>query len=405
MALTLNQFWGGETGGLEEFSATFGSPDPTEAVIVRSGARALSMDGASTQSANLALFDEVADAGTGHAFGFGVYLGTGVTPSSAVVIGNILNDAAGVVGQIELQTDGTLHLLDSLGAIAVNGTITLKANIHHFIEVYFVASGTGASELIIDNASAGTGTSDDFLNGTLDEFQFAATSALDGVIVFDDWYWLSGATAASDRYGPGVSVYGYGPGRNSAVSDWSNSGLPDAGGDLNIGTWLAPSEVPWDDTNVNAEYTTSSAIEGVIGCDDSAGGAGLGPSGGNKIVSGVIKGAKWGWRGDRSGGGSTTQEIVFGSAPGSSLSAQLDAETITVLSGTATHHFALLPASSNRVPILTDIFAIGIANDGGRDWELIAYECFLLHVSETVVTDLDDGLMPEYPSHGLTVEV
>ena len=402
MALTLNNFWGGETGGLEEFSATVSSPDPTEAVIVRSGARALSMDGASTQSANLKLFDEVADAGTGHAFGFGVYLGTGVTPSSAVVIGNILNDAAGVVGQIELQTDGTLHLLDSLGAIAVNGTITLKANTHHFIEVYFVASGSGASELIIDDNSAGTGTSDDFLNGTLDEFQFASTSALDGVIVFDDWYWLSGATAASDRYGPGVSVYGYQPAQSIPNPDFDSSGV--AGGDNleNSTLWVNAGALPWSDSNL-AQYTNSAARNGCVAFDT---GSRLGPSSGSNIVSGTIKAAKYAFRGDRSGGGSTTHSIVYGKYDGAgNMDDAPQVDVVTLLQGTLSNFFVVTEAAA-EVPTASEDFVMGLDKGaGGRDWDCYEMQAFLLHVSSTVVTDLDDGLMPEYPSHGLTVEV
>jgi len=230
MALTLNQLVGFETGGLEEAGSTTGTPDATEAVIVRSGDRALRLDGAATEDYAIGVFDEVVTQGSVHIFGFGVYFVSGVTPSSAVVIVNIVSTNPSTVLDIELQTDGTLHLIDSNGALAINGTITLKADQWHFIEIKFEYVSSSASEMWVDGNSAGTGTADDFVVvGSIDELKFASTSALDGDIIFDDFYWLSDVATGSDRLGPGWAVIGFQGWPASSSADFDNAGV--AGGD------------------------------------------------------------------------------------------------------------------------------------------------------------------------------
>lgn len=407
MALTLNNLWGGETRGLEEFSATVNSPDPTETTIVRSGSSALSMDGASTQSANLPLFDYKADAGTGHVFGFGVYLGTDVTPSSAVVIGNILNDAAGIVGQIELQTDGTLHLLDSLGAVTVNGTVTLKANTHHFIEVYFVASATGASAMNVDGNSGGTdGTSNDFDNGTLDEFQFAATSALDGVIVFCDWYWYSGSTAKTEMLGHGFSAsLANQAGLVSKISDIEDD-LSSGGGN-----WSSTGQRPWVDLTdaQSARFEDTGNLQGAVFFDvANASGAEGGPAFGSSLI-GIVKGAKWMFRADRGSGGGRTHTLYYGSDndTDTTLAASNSIASIAGPTGTTPENFFAISESATLVPAATDNFAMGAGKSatGGQDTYPKEMMACLAVVYSTTVTDLSDGEMPEYPSPGLTVEV
>lgn len=403
MALTLNQFTGFETGGLEEATGgTAGSPDATEAVIVRSGDRALAMPDAAAEY-DINLFDEVSNAGTDHVFGFGVYFQNLHAVSDNIL--EVQDSSNNAILTLRMNTIGTITLFDSSFSSQISDNI-ISAGRWHFIEVYFQNTGTGASEVFVDGNSIGTDPSADYDTGTaLTSVRIIGTSNQDGIVYFDDFYWLSGATSAADRYGPGVSVYGYQNAQATAAPGFDEIGVNGAGDNLDIGQWQSPSDIPWNDTTVGAEYTGSSAVGGCVRTVGTSP-AGPGPVNGNKIISGIIKGAKWGWRGDRSGGGSTTQQVVFGSYDGAG-NADMGAgnpTTVTLLSGTATNHFVLLGSSDAGVPSNVDEFVIGIANNGGRDWELIAYEAFLLHVSSVTVTDLSDGLMPEYPSPGLTLE-
>ena len=195
MALTVNNFWGGETGGLEEFSATVGNPDGTEAVVVRSGDRSLKMDGASSQSADLPLFNEVADAGDDHIFGVAFRLAVGTTPSSRVFFINA-QEGANAILSIGLATDGSIELVDDSGTtLDTIGSGSISIDTWYFLEVHFqhVTSG-GTWEWFLDGVSQGSGTNGDFsAGGTLDTFNFAGNSTLDVSLYFDDFYWLSGA--------------------------------------------------------------------------------------------------------------------------------------------------------------------------------------------------------------------
>ncbi len=407
MALTVNTFVGFESGGLEEATGgTSGSPDATEATIVRSGDRSLRLpDG--NHSYTIDLFNEVADAGTGHVFGFGLYLVTGVTPSISIEIARARDSAGQRIAGLLLRTDGTLRLDDDTGGGQVSGTTVLTPDTWHYIEVYFEAVGSnGDSELFIDGVSEGTGSTGDFLNGTLDDFVFSSASALDGAMLIDDFYWLSGVTAASDRLGTGVSVYGYQPGKTGAVSDFDSAGV--AGGDNleNSSTWPEAGNRPWFDPQA-IQYTGSGQLDGCIAFSETnANGDGPGPSSGSDIVSGTIKAAKYIFRGDRSGGSGTTHSIVYGKYDGvGDMDDAPQIDTVSLLSGTLTNFFVVTEAAA-EVPTASEDFVMGLdKSSGGRDWDCYEMQAFLLHVSNTTVTDLSDGLMPEFPSHGLTVEV
>lgn len=408
MALTLNQFVGFETGGLEEASATTGSPDATEATIVRSGDRALLLPTGTEARYEIDLFGEVANAGNSHIVGFGCRIGD-LSPASTSIFGQA-SEGAGTNNAIilSLDTNGDVLVRDVTNTTVTNGTITspLTVNTWHYFELYFQNLDSGAWELLIDGLSVGSGTGEDFTGGnTLDEFWLRNSGGNLGNIYFDDFYWLSGATAASDRYGPGVSVYGYQTGLASATPDFDSAGV--AGGNaLDAGNWNNAGERVWSDTNV-AQYTATAQLDGCVAFNDTnSGGDGPGPSSGSEIVSGTIKGAKFAWRGDRSGGSGTTHSIVYGKYDGvGNMDDAPQVDAVTLLSGTLTNFFRVTETAT-RVPTASEDFVMGLdKSSGGRDWDCYEMQAFLLHVSSVTVTDLSDGLMPEYPSHGLTLEV
>ena len=162
-------------------------------------------------------------------------------------------------------------------------------------------------------------------------------------------------------------------------------------------------EVPWSDSALVA-YRDSGTQSGCVAYDISnPSGAPPGPLNGDQIVSGTIVGAKWVWRADRSGGGGTTQETIYGVWDGSGNMDSIVVESVTLIQGTLSNFWKLNEGA--EVPTASEDFVMGFANDGGRDFDCYEMQAFLLHVSSVTVTDLDAGLMPEYPSPGLTVEV
>ncbi len=204
MALALNDFSGAETGGLEETSATVGTPSAPTA-NPRSGARAYRL--AAGDAIEFAPFAAVADAGTGYVVGASVSFDD-VSPAAAVPFLSLREGAAEFL-RLELTTGGDVLVIDASGATirTISGPFTAAA--HHFVEIYFQHSASATVEVFIDDASQGSDSARDLTDGgTFDTVRFENAAASATTLDIDDYYLKAGATTAADRFGP-VEVFGY----------------------------------------------------------------------------------------------------------------------------------------------------------------------------------------------------
>ena len=397
MAVTINKFIGFETGGLEEASSTVGSPDATEATVVRSGDRSLKLGPSLTSTYTAEIFSEVANAGNDHVFGFGVRFANSTIPAANNTFFRVLDSANNVLISFQsVVSSGNLAVRDAAGTVLVNLSAPFTADTWHYIEMYFQNVGSSASwELFIDGVSKGSDTVNDFLDsGTLEDVNFASTSTVTNATYFDDLYWLSGATAATDRLG-GASitempqVFGYQSGKTSTAPDFDSSGV--VGGDsLENGAlqWTLTGERPWSDTNPPG-YNAAALRNGCVAFNDTnSGGDSPGPSSGSDVVTGTIKASKFIGRFKRSGGGGTDQHLIYGSFDGTG-NADVAGSGINDLNLTTSFvNYFFLTESTTITPSATDDFVMGIEkSSGSQDFDIAEMQAMLLHIPATSGTE------------------
>jgi hypothetical protein len=355
MALTLNDFSGAETGGLEETSATVGTPTAPTA-NPRSGARAYRL--AAGDAIEFAPFATVADAGTDYVVGASVSFDD-VSPAAAVPFLSLREGAAEFL-RLELTTGGDVLVVDAGGATirTISGPFTAAA--HHFVEVYFQHSASGTVEVFIDDASQGSDSARDLTDGgTFDTVRFENAAASAATLDVDDYYLKSGATAAADRFGP-VEVFGY--------QAWPSSDT-DNGSALDLGTWDLAGETPLD---ASAGHIVSYTANNKNGSADSDG-TGGGPSGDSNIDGDSnIKAAKWVFHAQRTNGSNSAPFLRYGDTGGTTDSGDI------LTTDFANHVFL---SETTNVPSSTQFFRMGGGKgSGGRDVEIGEMWGMLLHV-------------------------
>lgn len=297
MAATLNGFWGAETGGLQECSATSGTVSASTTQI-HSGAYSYSVS-----AAGYVEFDPFAVI---RSQGEGVIVGFWFRMTAILATGNLLEWTDGTNTDFSINFTNTSHVLllrDYNDVTRITGSTTISANTWYFVEAYVERNNSGAAEFWVDGVSQGTTTGQDFnaVTGT------PAIRLLGPVTTYqDDIYCISGATAGTDRLG-GCEVYSY----RSTL----NSSSPDVGNSLNSGTWLNTQEMPWD-TSAEATYTTAAA-KGVIKTDDAGGSAGTGGPNTDANITGTIKAIRLPMMMNRDGGGGTDHYMHLGRTTGS----------------------------------------------------------------------------------------
>ncbi len=367
MALTLNQFIGFETGGLHEADGTTNTPDATEATIVRTGSRSLAMN----ENADLYDFDPlglVASGGTGHIFGTGYYTNNIPLSSGSIVI---IADSSGDIITLEQRSNGDLRLT-RIGGVNVDMTTPFTAGQWHYLELFWEHSDTGDWEIFVDGVSIGSESAVDLSNGGT--LNLCSLSGAGGVSTqyFDDVYWLSGATAATDRLGgsseaSGPEVFPY---QNTAED------ATDQGDTLDNGTWALVGELPVNEGASNdASYDVGSAQKDGHTITDE--GSRAGPSGDANIDGDSnIKGGKWVFRLARTSGSGVDHVMITGH------NGNITERAVTLGSMATFIHLS----EGADVPTSSESFALGFGSSstgdgvGGRD--PIAGELFgmLLHV-------------------------
>ena len=209
MVLTINNLTGFETGGLEETSSTFGSPDATEATVVRSGIRSLKLPGAASPAQVFIPFNTpVTSAGDNYICGFAVRF-TDITPTSTTPFwAGVFTTISNITLKIEATT-GDLLLFDRDDLEIASEAAPFTVNTWHYIEVYwFENATTGLAEVFLDGNSIMSVTSQDFRAGVAETYGFTGTVDSGEDIYFDDIYMMTGATAASNRLGD-AEVFAY----------------------------------------------------------------------------------------------------------------------------------------------------------------------------------------------------
>lgn len=369
MALTLNWISGAETGGLDEVASIFNTPSVDD-IASRTGTFAFNC----TNSADRFGFNPfsvgIAAADNNLIIGFAFrpkIADPNRVNSSMIRIGSSL----GTFLSVGHNTNGDWEVRDaSANLVGSAFTPGFTDATYSFIEVYVQHSDPGDIEVFVDGNSKFSASSQDFTNGgNLDNtavFSFGGNdddNTADEEVRYDDIYVLSGATAASDRYG------------DFAVKAFQSAHATndDIGDPLADGEWDLVGETPLNEgTSNDAQYQDTGSLTGSTVCDD---GARAGPSGDGDITGVTIKGAKFVGRFKRGTGGGRVHSFLHGNdVDGVTASADLGLETAYATK-------EIVSESASIVPLSTESFQYGFSKDAtaGQDifcgdiWAMLGY--------------------------------
>lgn len=384
MALTLNNFIGFGTGGLQEVTSFVGSP-VVQSTVVRTGSYALSIPVGVNYSASLDAF-VVGDASNSYIFSSAVYLSSAPSSNNSPVLGALTDGGIDICWYFRINTNRTGHLYDSTGS--THGTTpALSLDEWHRIEVLFDFGDSVAVELWIDGVKEidVTGVDTDPNTGdSLASLYLATASNGGGTRYFDDIYMMSGASSASDLLGQRVEVLG--PFQNRNEND------TDQGTTLDQGTWTDTADTPVVEEGTPAGYTGGGDQSGYVRTDEPDSALALGIRGGPfGLITGTSKGAKWIYRLKRGSGSGTVHNKVFGQ--GSSLS-DTTSSIIAVTLGTGYANFFQVDVGSYMPVASDDYFCQGFRKQaGGREIYCAEIWSFLLHLAPDPSTlDLTDTI-------------
>ena len=365
MALTINNFWGAETGGLEEVAGTIGSPS-VSAGAAHSGGYGYSLP-ASTQIL-FQPFESVADAGDGYICGFWFRVVSGIADPQ-IFFAYEGGSQSNQIIDVSLASDGDIEVRDA--AVSLVGTTTsqpISADTWYFIEIYFQHAASANWEIFLDGTSVLSGSADDLDSGGT--FDTTAHQAITNTGHFDDIYFLSGVTDPdNDRLGD-AEVFAY---RSTLAS-----ATPDSGSALDSGTWANLQEVPFNETNVGVY--SGGAQSGAITTDDAGGSAGTGGPNTDANIDGDsnIIAHKGIVRMQRDGGSGTDHFIRLGNSTQAvgSMAQSADLDPTTSYANYAFVTTSGLPSSSQYG-------RVGIEkSSGGQDFNCSDMLYTLLHVPD-----------------------
>lgn len=359
MALTINNFWGAESGGTEELTSVTGSV-AASTTQVHSGTYSYYVP----VSANFDVspFESVADAGNDYIVGFWFYHSSTARVSC--------NDSVGGTCIEVRQSPTTLSVIDANGSTIDSTSNAPSTNAWHFMELYWQRSATGSYEIFIDGVSITSGSGEDFDNATstFDEITF---NYIGSALYYDDMYIMSGCSSSADRLG-GCEVYSY----RSNKESWT----PDDGGDnLNVGAPTPSTTVGWNNTQVvpfndNNWAGYDSALAGAVNTDDVGGSAGTGGPNTDGNITGSILAIKGIWRMDRGNGGGTAHYGLLGnSVDGTIRSADFDPPTSPA-------NYFMVSEWATVVPTSSEYCQIGIECFGPQDFQCYDMLATILHV-------------------------
>ena len=389
MALTVNNYTGFETQGLEEASASTGSLAFTDKVMTGGGT--LSSASGNPEYTLPWITRGVTDAGGKYIFGLRFFK----EGNNAQVIVNVHDDIDSPILTLRLSGTGFLELEDAVGSNLDTSASALVDNQTYYIEVYAdLNNASGDWEWFIDKISEGSNSGADFTDGN------AFASATSGLLLrvpttsganfhIDDVYILSGATAASERLGP-AEIYAKQGAQIGVTPD--TSALADT--DLDEARWELASETPLIEQaqgTASAGYTGGAAA-GVV----YAHGAGdkLGPNKDDRFLGGTILAIKGIVRAGRGGGGATDQFMEIGNDGGAASDILQSADLDLANGAYTTEEF--LTETAAALPTITEHAAIGMSkNGGGQDLDIA--EMWLMILVARNVPQLDNLSQAQSP--------
>ena len=372
-ALTLNQFIGFETGGLEEAHAINDTPVVVTSPV-KHGDYALELNADGDDYRFYMITGGSTDASNDFILGF--YLRFTATPT---VDDKSLLEAREAPGkeifQLEFNTARKFRIKDAAGTLIATGSTVLSVDTYYLIEILFQHSATGNFDLHIDGVSEFSETSMDLIDDTgidhdISGYRFSGLDA--GTVYVDDIYCYSGASSVSDFLGE-HEIFRYQPSE-------TNSATPDVGNDLDQGVWQDLGETPVSSDGTEPGYTTdATAQSGVMYTDGTLSGNNFrpGPNGDSEIDGDSnIKGGKWFARLKRGNGSGTEHYLKYGNDV-DSISTTSD----LLLSASFENHF-IISTAAGVVPLSTEHFAIGMADEAAGARDMFAEEMFgfILHI-------------------------
>jgi hypothetical protein len=377
-ALTLNNFWGCETNGADEFRTAAGTPNCVN-TNVRSGDWSLELNGAAScgEMGSWEIIEgSSTDSGNDYILGFAFRI-TNKTDDTFEWL-RVFSSSSGLVWQLSQEADGDLRLEDSAQTFVATATDPFVNNTWHFVEVRWQHLDAGAIDIWVDGSPVLSETGVDMSLGTSVQSVQACSLSAGTDLMFDDLYMYSGASGTGDFLG-NAEVFRYQANTNSATQNGTCSGSPRA---LDTGVWQDLGETPRSPDATEPTYT-GGAGGGVIWTDDTQSGNNYrpGPNGDAEIDGDSnIKGGKWLLVLKRGNGNTTTHRTCRGNnvdTPGTSI----------VFLETSFLYYTRISVDPNRVPLSTEYMAMGFhKTDGGRDITSEEMWAFILHVPDAGTT-------------------
>jgi hypothetical protein len=275
--------------------------------------------------------------------------------------------------QVQLMSDGDIRVWDT-AEIDITTDQPVSADTWYFLEFYFQHSDSAAWEVFLNGNSILNGTGADFSRGgTFDTIDFRGQSSAN--VDYDDIYFGSGATAASDRLGSG-EVYAYLSTLASATGDWGTNPV------LQTGNWNDAQEVPFGETNV-AAFTDITARRGGVDTNDAGGSEGTGGPNTDTNIDGDsnIVAMKGIWRMKRAGGSGAVHYGILGNT-GSAIA---DSDR-TADFDPSTSYANYFDVREDNLPLSTEYGRIGFEKDNkGQDFDCADMLFQILHVPDAAV--------------------
>ncbi len=368
MALTLNSFFGCETGTLTagtEQLFTVQNTVSADSSIKRSGNYSAKLTGAVAQGSILIYRGNngTTDAGNNYIYGFAVRFSS-VTPVTAFDFLGVVKPTGGASTdlRLKLNTNGDLLIMNSANVNVGTVAAPFVANTWYFIELYHVRSASGSVDVFIDGIFK-TSASSSFMGNTsninLDYFQFQSGLAVGVDVYIDDFYTMSGATSTSQLLGVNAHV--------SAAYQKTNGAATEIGSALSSGTWANSSETPGSESNFS---TYAAGRAGGMMCNS---GTRVGAFGDINLSNVMIKGMLGTFRAKRSSGSASTHRIRMGN--------NMDGMTdLTVTLSTSFANYYFLSESATIVPNITESIQLGYSVTGGAQtmtlsdaWVMLLY--------------------------------
>ncbi len=376
MALTLNNFVGYETNGLEEALGTTGSPTLTTSPL-RTGDWSLELNVASERY-DIDAFESVADAGDYQMIGVAVYVDR---DSGTIQRFLFAMEGTALVWELGVNNVGTMQLWDAEGVSIDTQSSAMTQGAWNYVEVLWQHQASGQIIVYVDGVQKMNLTARDLTDGgTFDTYRLQGTTTK---FVFDDFYCMSGASGVGDFLG-GVEVLRY--------QNRTNSATPDAGNALGVGVWQDVGETPLDVEATEVGYTDGGAVEGTIYTDDTASGnhGRHGPHGDSDIDGDAnMKGAKWLHRLKRGTGPGTAHHTTHGNDVDT-----LESHSVTLTTGYAS--FFAISEALDHVPSSAEHFANGFGKaSGGREIYCAEIWAFALHYPDKTMPALTAAKFPD----------